>query len=42
MQVGSSGSAVLTLLFFFFSELLLGPVPTNFTFLPKHKANSYR
>ncbi|XP_068021091.1 tRNA-dihydrouridine(47) synthase [NAD(P)(+)]-like [Melanerpes formicivorus] len=24
------------------SELLLGPVPTNFTFLPKHKANSYR
>ncbi|KFV63191.1 tRNA-dihydrouridine(47) synthase [NAD(P)(+)]-like, partial [Dryobates pubescens] len=24
------------------SELLLGPVPANFTFLPKHKANSYR
>ncbi|NWX20289.1 DUS3L synthase, partial [Aegotheles bennettii] len=24
------------------SELLLGPVPTSFTFLPKHKANSYR
>ncbi|NXE42214.1 DUS3L synthase, partial [Ptilorrhoa leucosticta] len=24
------------------SELLLGPVPPNFTFLPKHKANSYR
>ncbi|XP_014817769.1 PREDICTED: tRNA-dihydrouridine(47) synthase [NAD(P)(+)]-like isoform X2 [Calidris pugnax] len=24
------------------SELLLGPVPTNFTFLPKHRANSYR
>ncbi|XP_074421829.1 tRNA-dihydrouridine(47) synthase [NAD(P)(+)]-like isoform X4 [Larus michahellis] len=24
------------------SELLLGAVPTNFTFLPKHKANSYR
>ncbi|NXU57748.1 DUS3L synthase, partial [Turnix velox] len=24
------------------SELLLGPVPTNFSFLPKHKANSYR
>ncbi|XP_010192577.1 PREDICTED: tRNA-dihydrouridine(47) synthase [NAD(P)(+)]-like, partial [Mesitornis unicolor] len=24
------------------SELLLGPVPTTFTFLPKHKANSYR
>uniref|UniRef100_A0A8C6ZP50 tRNA-dihydrouridine(47) synthase [NAD(P)(+)] n=1 Tax=Nothoprocta perdicaria TaxID=30464 RepID=A0A8C6ZP50_NOTPE len=24
------------------SELLLGPVPTNFTFLPKHKANSYK
>ncbi|NXO83440.1 DUS3L synthase, partial [Sitta europaea] len=24
------------------SELLLGPVPPTFTFLPKHKANSYR
>ncbi|KAM6331901.1 LOW QUALITY PROTEIN: tRNA-dihydrouridine(47) synthase [NAD(P)(+)]-like [Alca torda] len=24
------------------SELLLGAVPANFTFLPKHKANSYR
>ncbi|KAM6104809.1 LOW QUALITY PROTEIN: tRNA-dihydrouridine(47) synthase [NAD(P)(+)]-like [Pterocles gutturalis] len=24
------------------SELLLGPIPTSFTFLPKHKANSYR
>ncbi|NXX60035.1 DUS3L synthase, partial [Scopus umbretta] len=24
------------------SELLLGPVPASFTFLPKHKANSYR
>ncbi|XP_053324043.1 tRNA-dihydrouridine(47) synthase [NAD(P)(+)]-like isoform X2 [Spea bombifrons] len=24
------------------SEKLLGPVPQNFTFLPKHKANSYR
>ncbi|XP_073533505.1 tRNA-dihydrouridine(47) synthase [NAD(P)(+)]-like isoform X2 [Phyllobates terribilis] len=24
------------------SEMLMGPVPPNFTFLPKHKANSYK
>ncbi|XP_067862748.1 tRNA-dihydrouridine(47) synthase [NAD(P)(+)]-like [Heptranchias perlo] len=24
------------------SEMLFGPVPPNFTFLPKHKANSYK
>ncbi|XP_030055917.1 tRNA-dihydrouridine(47) synthase [NAD(P)(+)]-like isoform X2 [Microcaecilia unicolor] len=24
------------------SEMLLGPIPPNFTFLPKHKANSYK
>lgn len=24
------------------SEMLLGPIPDNFQFLPKHKANSYK
>lgn len=49
---GTGGSIVLdtnlSLAFFCFvfvlssSELLLGAVATNFTFLPKHTANSYR